>query len=85
MYTIIISLVMIKNKGGNMSRLDQFYGQIPGQSSMDSFAICPLLFTQGKTQQELLSMQQIYKKAYEKALNDFNKNDLNNFDFGAGI
>jgi len=52
---------------------------------MDSFVICPLLFTQGKTQQELIAMQQLYKKAYEKALKDFNKNNLNNFDFGAGI
>ena len=76
---------MIESKGDDMSRLDQFYGQISKQPSMDSFVICPLLFTQGKTRQELLAMQQLYKKAYEKALNDFNKNDLNNFDFGAGI
>ena len=65
-----------------MSRIDQFYGQISKQPSMESFVICPLLFTQGKTQQELHSMQQLYKKAYEKALKDFNKND---FDMGAGI
>ena len=81
MYTIIINLVMIK-KGDNMSRLNQFYGQISRQPSMDSFVICPLIFTEGKTQQDLVAMQQLYKKAYEKALNDLNKND---FDMGAGI
>ena len=68
-----------------MSRLDQYYGQISRQPSMDSFVICPLVFTQGKAQQELLAMQQLYTKAYEKALKDSNKNNLNNFDFGAGI
>ena len=73
---------MIESKGDDMSRLDQFYGQISKQPSMDSFVICPLLFTQGKTRQELLAMQQLYKKAYEKALKDSNKND---FDMGAGI
>jgi len=76
---------MIERKGDNMSRLSQFYGQISRQPSMDSFVICPLLFTQGKTQQELIAMQQLYKKAYEKALKDFNKNDFNNFDMGSGI
>jgi hypothetical protein len=65
-----------------MSRLNQFYGQISSQPSMDSFVICPLIFTEGKTQQELIAMQQLYKKAYEKALKDSNKN---NFDMGAGI
>jgi len=52
---------------------------------MDSFLICPQFFIQGKTQQELLVMQQLYKKAYEKALKDLDKNNFNNFDFGAGI
>jgi len=65
-----------------MSRLDQFYGQASRQLSMGSFVICPLIFTEGKTQQELTAMQQLYKKAYEKALKDSNKND---FDMGAGI
>jgi len=68
-----------------MSRLNQFYGQISRQQSMDSFLICPQFFIQGKTQQELLVMQQLYKKAYEKALKDLDKNNFNNFDFGAGI
>ena len=41
-----------------------------------------LYLPEGKTQQELIAMQQLYKKAYEKALKDSNKND---FDMGAGI
>jgi hypothetical protein len=68
-----------------MSRLNQFYGQISKQASMDSFVICPSLFVQGLTLEQLAAMQQLYKSAYEKAWKELNGKGLDEFDMGSGI